>query len=145
MPLWRKPANPKTPRPPKKSESSMTARRLRTAFFGSSDFSVAALERMLAEHEVVAVCSQPDKPAGRGLFITPTPVSMKARQAGLNLLTPRRLDSDFVAEIEQLQPQLLACVSYGKILPAPLLKLKGMTALNVHPSLLPQYRGATPI
>lgn len=121
------------------------AGRLRTVFFGSSDFSLPSLQRMLAEQDVVAVCSQPDKPAGRGLALTPTPVARVVREAGVLLLTPRRLDDAFVAEVASLRPAFLACASYGKILPAKLLAIEGLTALNVHPSLLPQYRGATPI
>lgn len=121
------------------------AARLRTVFFGSSDFSIPSLQRMAADQEIVAVCSQPDKPAGRGLLITPTPVTVLARDARFTLLTPQRIDAAFIAQIATLQPQLLACASYGKILPATLLELPGMAALNVHPSLLPRYRGATPI
>jgi methionyl-tRNA formyltransferase len=114
-------------------------------FFGSSEFSVPALKRILAEHDVVAVCSRPDKPAGRGQKLTPTPVTRIAREAGYNVMTPQRLDAEFVAALAKLRPQLLACASYGKILPPTLLKLEGMAALNVHPSLLPLYRGATPM
>ncbi len=121
------------------------ASRLRTVFFGSSDFSLPSLRRMLAEQEVVAVVSQPDRPAGRGLALTPTPVAKTAREAGAVLLLPRRLDGAFIAQIASLRPTLLACASYGKILPTNLLAIEGLRALNVHPSLLPQYRGATPI
>jgi methionyl-tRNA formyltransferase len=123
----------------------MAARRLRTVFFGASAFSVPALERMLADHDVVAVCSQPDRPAGRGLKLAATPVTIAARHAQKEVLTPAKLDPQFIAHIAALQPQLLGCASYGKILPAALLELPGMAALNVHPSLLPLYRGATPI
>lgn len=123
----------------------MAGRRLRTVFFGSSEFSVPSLERMLERQDVVAVCSQPEKPAGRGLALTPTPVTTAARRAGRDVLTPARLDAAFIESIAKLEPQLLATASYGKILPPALLRLPGMTALNVHPSLLPRYRGATPI
>jgi methionyl-tRNA formyltransferase len=123
----------------------MTGRRLRTVFFGSSEFSVPSLEHLLERQDVVAVCSQPDKPAGRGLALTPTPVTVASRRAGREVLTPARLDAAFIESIAKLKPELLAVASYGKILPAALLGLRGMTALNVHPSLLPRYRGATPI
>lgn len=121
------------------------AGRLRTVFFGSSDFSVPSLLRLIADQDIIAVCSQPDKPAGRGLTLTPTPVAKLARETRLPLLTPKRLDDTFIAQLASLHPELLACASYGKILPAKLLDIEGMTSLNVHPSLLPKYRGATPI
>jgi methionyl-tRNA formyltransferase len=123
----------------------MAARKLRTVFFGSSQFSVPSLERLLAEQDVVAVCSQPDKPAGRGLRVAPTAVTVLARNAGHTVFTPQQLDRDFVDRIASLRPELLATASYGKILPRGLLELPGVAALNVHPSLLPHYRGATPI
>jgi methionyl-tRNA formyltransferase len=119
--------------------------RIRTVFFGSSEFSLPALRRMIAEHDVVAVCTQPDRPAGRGLALTPTPVAAFARQAGIELLTPARLDEQAIAQIAARKPALLAVASYGKILPRALLAIPGATALNVHPSMLPAYRGATPI
>lgn len=69
----------------------------------------------------------------------------RARGLGLTALAPARLDTGVVEQIAALAPHLLACASYGKILPRALLGIPGMTALNVHPSLLPEYRGATPI
>jgi len=72
-------------------------------------------------------------------------VKARALELGLKILTPERLDTAFVGSIADLKPALLACVSYGKILPGALLSIDGSTALNVHPSLLPQYRGASPI
>jgi methionyl-tRNA formyltransferase len=94
---------------------------------------------------VVGVVTRPDRPAGRGLEQKPSAVKKRAGGLGLAVLTPERLDGEFVASISDMAPQLLACVSYGKILPAALLEIPGMTALNVHPSMLPEYRGAAPI
>jgi methionyl-tRNA formyltransferase len=119
--------------------------RLRSVFFGSSDFSLPSLDRLLAEQELVAVVTQPPRPAGRGLALTPTPVATWAQHRSLPLFTPQRLDTEFTDRLAALAPQLLAVASYGKILPAKLLNIQGATALNVHPSLLPAYRGATPI
>ena len=104
-----------------------------------------SLQRMLEDQEVVAVITQPDKPAGRGLKLTPTPVAVAGRSAGAEVLMPARLDAEFIDRLRRLRPELLACASYGKILPAALLAMPGLSALNVHPSLLPKYRGATPI
>jgi methionyl-tRNA formyltransferase len=95
--------------------------------------------------DIATVVTQPDRPAGRGLSLKATPVKNAAISAGLAVVTPERLDAAFIKSIASQHPGLLACVSYGKILPAPLLGIAGMTALNVHPSLLPEYRGASPI
>ncbi len=104
-----------------------------------------SLETLAAAHDVAAVVTRPDRPAGRGLAQRSSAVKQRAGELGLHVLTPERLDGEFIASIGAIQPQLLACVSYGKILPAALLEIPGMTALNVHPSLLPEYRGAAPI
>jgi methionyl-tRNA formyltransferase len=123
----------------------MSARRLRTAFFGSSDFSVPSLQALAREHDIVAVCSQPDKPAGRRLRLTATPVSALADERSWPLFKPVSIDPEFVSTLEALNIDLLACASYGKILPAGCLSVPKLAALNVHPSMLPRYRGATPI
>lgn len=124
----------------------MAAPRLRTSFFGSSEFSLPSLRRLAERHDVVAVVSQPDKPAGRGLRLTATPVSAFAHAQGLPLLTPAKLDAAFAASLAELRPEFLACASYGKIVPGAILGIPSLrAALNVHPSVLPHYRGATPI
>ncbi|MBC5806895.1 MAG: methionyl-tRNA formyltransferase [Candidatus Eremiobacter antarcticus] len=123
----------------------MSARRLRAAYFGSSDFSVPSLEALAREHDIVAVCSQPDKPAGRRLRLTATPVSALAHERGWPLFKPVSIDREFVSMLAARNIDLLACASYGKILPASCLSVPKLAALNVHPSMLPRYRGATPI
>jgi methionyl-tRNA formyltransferase len=120
-------------------------RRLRSIFFGSSDFAVPSLRALASAHDIAAVYTQADRPAGRGLKLTPTPVKAAAVPLGLDVFTPETLDAAFVALAAGLRPELLACASYGKILPVALLESATFGALNVHPSLLPQYRGATPI
>jgi methionyl-tRNA formyltransferase len=114
-------------------------------FFGSSAFAVPSLKALAAQHDLLCVYSQPDRPAGRGLKLRSTPVKETALQLQLSVATPERLNADFVAEVKELRPDLLACAAYGKILPAALLGVPALGALNVHPSLLPAYRGATPI
>jgi methionyl-tRNA formyltransferase len=118
---------------------------LRIVFFGSSTFAVPSLEAAADHHDIVAVYTQPDRPAGRGLRLTPTPVNVAAQQRGLPIFTPDKLDEVFCTGVAALHPEALVTASYGKILPAQLLAIPAMGALNIHPSLLPAYRGATPI
>ncbi|MBV8670755.1 MAG: methionyl-tRNA formyltransferase [Candidatus Eremiobacteraeota bacterium] len=123
----------------------MAARRLRVLFFGSSAFSLPSLAKLRHDHNVVAVVTQPPKPAGRGLKLVPTVVERAAQDAGIPALTPARLDARLVEQVAGLHVELLASASYGKIVPDALLALPALASLNVHPSLLPSYRGATPI
>jgi methionyl-tRNA formyltransferase len=90
------------------------------------------------------VVTQPDRPSGRGLRLTPSPVKTAAMALGLRIYEPERLGA-FAREIEGERFDLFALASYGRILPRALLDLPRLGALNVHPSLLPNYRGATPI
>lgn len=124
---------------------SEAAAKLPVVFFGTSPFAVPSLDALASAHDVVAVVTQPDRPAGRGLRERQSAVKVRALELGLNVMTPERLDAAFVGSIAALNTALLACVSYGKILPDALLSIAGSTALNVHPSLLPEYRGASPI
>jgi len=96
-------------------------------------------------HDILGVYTQADRPAGRGLKMTPTPVKTAAAAAGLPVFTPERLDGAFCEAVDALSPDVLVSVAYGKILPPRLLATPKLGALNVHPSLLPAYRGATPI
>ncbi|HET9342962.1 MAG TPA: methionyl-tRNA formyltransferase [Candidatus Eremiobacteraceae bacterium] len=124
---------------------SEAAAKLPVVFFGTSHFAVPSLDALASAHDVIAVVTQPDRPAGRGLRERQSAVKVRALELGLDVMTPERLDAAFAASIAALKPALLACVSYGKILPEALLSIGGSTALNVHPSLLPEYRGASPI
>jgi len=90
------------------------------------------------------VVTQPDRPAGRGHKLTPTPVKAAALELGLRVFEPAKL-KPFAEEVRGETFDLFALASYGKILPQSLLDLPRLGALNVHPSLLPKYRGATPI
>ncbi len=118
---------------------------MRSLFFGTSAFAVPSLRTVAAATDVVGVVTQPDRPAGRGQKLTPTPVKAAALELGLRVFEPLRL-KPFAAEIAAEGPfDLFALASYGKILPQALLDLPRLGALNVHPSLLPRYRGATPI
>ncbi len=101
--------------------------------------------RILAERtEVAGVVTQPDRPAGRGQQLRESPVKQLARERGLRVLEPARL-APFAAEIANDAYDLFVLASYGRILPRALLEIPRLGSLNVHPSLLPRYRGATPI
>lgn len=120
---------------------------LRIVFMGTPDFAVPSLHALLrGPHEVVAVVCQPDKPRGRGKVMSPPPIKMLAAENQLPILQPSSVRTDeFQAELKRLAPDVLVVVAYGKILPMKLLALPRLGAINVHGSLLPQYRGAAPI
>jgi methionyl-tRNA formyltransferase len=120
----------------------------RTIFFGSGEFAVPILAALVAapEVELVGVVSAPDRPAGRGGIPSATPIAAQARQLGLMLLQPARIrDAASVAEIAALRPTLGVLADYGRIVPSAILALPAHGILNVHPSLLPRHRGASPI
>jgi methionyl-tRNA formyltransferase len=120
----------------------------RTVFFGSGAFGVPILDAVIAapETDVIAVVSAPDRPAGRRGALTAVPVAERARELGLWLLQPERLRSTAaIAEIAALAPTLGVLADYGQIVPASLVDLPDRGILNVHPSLLPRHRGASPI
>nr|WP_233493242.1 MULTISPECIES: methionyl-tRNA formyltransferase [unclassified Meiothermus] len=122
-----------------------TSRRL--AFFGSPAWAVPVLEALHDHHQVVLVVAQPDKPAGRGLSLTPPPVAQRARQLGLPVAQPHRLrnNAEFAQQIRALDLDVAVTAAYGKILPAELLELPRHGFLNLHPSDLPKYRGPAPV
>ncbi len=117
---------------------------MRTLFFGTSAFAVPSLHVLAARTNVAAVVTQPDRAAGRGHKLQPTPVKAAALDLSLRVYEPAKL-KEFVKEIGSESFDLFALASYGRILPQALLDLPKLGALNVHPSLLPRYRGATPI
>jgi methionyl-tRNA formyltransferase len=119
---------------------------LRIVFMGTPDFAVPCLERLLeSAYEVVGVVSQPDRPRGRGQKCAPTPIKRLALARGLAVWTPARLkDRAFLEALRNLKPDLFAVVAF-RILPPEVLEIAKLGAINVHPSLLPKYRGAAPI
>ena len=119
---------------------------LRIIFMGTPDFAVPSLERLLeSSHEVVGVVSQPDRPRGRGQMCAPTPIKRLALAHGLPVWAPKRLkDPTFLEALRSLKPDLFAVVAF-RILPPEVLEIAKHGAINVHPSLLPKYRGAAPI
>jgi len=99
-----------------------------------------------AGHHIELVVTQPDRPAGRGMKLTPTPVKREAQQLGLALYQPDRIrDPESVERLSASAPDLLVVVAYGQIIPGPVLDIPRLGALNVHASLLPRWRGAAPV
>jgi len=117
---------------------------LRTLFFGTSAFAVPSLRVFASRTDLLGVVTQPDRPSGRGQRLHPTPVKAAALDLGLTVYEPESLRA-FVGELAGETFDLFGLASYGRILPQALLDLPRLGALNVHPSLLPRYRGATPI
>ena len=121
-------------------------RPLRIAFAGTPAFAVPSLEALLAsEHDIAAVVTQPDRPAGRGRRLTAPPVKELAQAAGVAVLQPERLDAEALRAGVGQPLDALVVVAYGQRLDAELLGLPAWGAINVHASLLPRWRGAAPI
>jgi methionyl-tRNA formyltransferase len=122
-------------------------RSLRLGFAGTPQFSVAALDALLrSRHRVVAVFTQPDRPAGRGRTLQVGAVKRRAAEAGLDVLQPASLKTpDAAAALGRLELDALVVVAYGLILPPGVLALPKLGCFNIHASLLPRWRGAAPI
>ena len=123
-------------------------RRVRTIFLGSGPFAVTILRALAALPAVVivAVIAPPDRPTGRKRLAVPVPVAAEARRLGLNLFQPERIRAaEAVAAIAGLAPDLGILADFGRLIPPAILDLPRAGILNVHPSLLPRHRGATPI
>ncbi len=118
-------------------------------YFGTGDFAVGPLQALIerpGEFEVRAVVAQPDKPAGRGGVERSPATALVAKRNGLRLLQPETLkDAAFLKTVSELSPDLFVVASYGKIIPSLLLGIPRLGALNLHGSILPKYRGASPI
>lgn len=119
----------------------------RIVFFGSPDFAVPTLEALIeAGHAPRSVVTRPPRPMGRGQEVQDTPVARAAREHGIDVLEPESVKSDeFVASMRELEPDLFVVVAFGQIFPAELLEVPKHGAINLHASLLPKYRGASPI
>ena len=120
---------------------------MRIVYMGTPDFAVPALEKLTAAgHEIVAVYSQPPRPAGRGKALRPSPVHSRAEAMGLDVRTPLSLrDADVQRDFAALDADVAVVAAYGLILPQPVLAAPRRGCLNIHASLLPRWRGAAPI
>ncbi len=120
---------------------------MRIVFMGTPDFSLPALKILISsEYEVVAVYTQPDKLAGRGRMIKSPPVKQAASDNGIPVFQPENFkDRSEVERLANLKPDAIVAVAFGQILPQQILDIPKYGCLNIHPSLLPQYRGASPV
>ena len=121
---------------------------MRIVFMGSAELAVPSLRALVddSRDEVVGVISQPDRPAGRKRKLTPCPLKAFAESRDLKIMTPGKVgDPESLQALEALEPDLFVVVAYGQYIPAKVIQLARYEAINVHPSLLPKYRGAAPI
>lgn len=121
---------------------------MRVLFFGSGDLGCPSLERILSDprHTLVAAVTQPDRPAGRHLQPAPCPARLFLKDRSIPILTPERVNApEVVAALESFKPDVVVSAAYGQFLGSRLLALAPKGAINVHPSLLPKYRGAAPV
>lgn len=119
---------------------------MKIVFMGTPDFAVPCLEVCHENHEVLAVFTQPDRPKGRGKKLAASPVKEKALEYGLEVYQPEKLKTpEMVAKLKELAPDCIVVVAYGQILSKEILDIPPKGCINVHGSLLPKYRGASPI
>jgi methionyl-tRNA formyltransferase len=120
---------------------------MKILFMGTPDIAASCLAALLADgQQVVAVVTQADRPRGRGYTLTPPPVKVLATERGIPVYQPATLrDEAFAKTLSEIDPDLIAVVAYGKILPVSVLSYPKYGCINVHASLLPKYRGAAPI
>ncbi len=115
-------------------------------FMGTPEFALPSLSALMATHDVVAVVTQPDRPAGRKKRLRQSPVKRLAQSAGINIMQPARMRKSNVAEaLQAYKADLHVVVAYGQILPQAVLDVPRYGTINVHASLLPRWRGAAPI
>lgn len=121
---------------------------LNIVFMGTPDFAQQSLKSLIqAQYNVLAVVTNPDKPQGRGMKLLASPVKQYAMEKEIPIYQPEKVRNniEFIEEIKKLKPDVICVVAYGKILPQEILDIPQYGCINVHGSLLPQYRGAAPI
>lgn len=119
---------------------------IKSIFFGTPKFAVHILEELKdTGHIPTLIITMPDKPQGRELVVTPPEVKVWAVENNVDVMQPEKLDRDIISELKNSQWDIFLVVAYGKILPKDLLDIPKHGTLNVHPSLLPKYRGSSPI
>lgn len=120
---------------------------MRIVFMGTPEFAVPCLQRLIdCGHEISGVFTQPDKPQGRKMILTPPPVKALALENGLTVYQPQKMkDGTALEMLKEANPELVIVVAYGKILPKEILEFPKYGCINIHASLLPKLRGAAPI
>lgn len=120
---------------------------MRIVFMGTPDFSVPVLRRLISDgYEVAAVVTQPDRPKGRKKVLTPPPVKVEAEKHGIPVLQPEKIrEPSELGKVLAYEPDVVVTVAFGQILPKRLLEAPKLGCVNVHASLLPEYRGGAPI
>ncbi len=119
---------------------------MRILFMGTPDFAVGSFQALCENFDVIGAVTQPDKPKGRGYTLTPPPIKVAATLRGVPVFQPETMKNEaFLPELERLNPDLIAVVAYGKLLPPYILQYPKYGCVNLHGSLLPKYRGAAPM
>ncbi|MCX7695565.1 MAG: methionyl-tRNA formyltransferase [Caloramator sp.] len=120
---------------------------MKVVFMGTPDFAVPTLKKLIEEHDVIAVFTQPDKPKGRGQKVQYSPVKEVAIEHNIPVFQPSKIkkEVEYIDKLKELNPDVCVVVAYGQILPKEVLDIPKYGCINVHASLLPELRGAAPI
>ncbi len=120
---------------------------MRILFMGTSEFAIPTLQALVAhKFEIIGVVTQPERPSGRGKRVTPTPVKAEGLRYNLTVYQPEKVrHARFLKTLEQLAPDIIVVAAFGQLLPQAMLDIPPCGTVNLHPSLLPKYRGAAPI
>jgi len=127
--------------------NSISISNLKILFMGTPEFAIPAFNALLkANYKVVAVITAPDAPIGRKQIITSPPIKIEAKKNNIPVLQPEKIkDIQWIQKIKKLNPDLIIVCAFGQIIPKEILDIPKFGAINIHPSLLPKYRGASPI
>lgn len=125
----------------------MSEEKLKIVFFGTADFAVPALQVLQKRHIVQAVVTQPDAKQGRKMELTASPVKIAAQELEIPILQPEKVknNTEFINLLKELAPDFIIVIAYGQIIPQSILEIPKYMPVNLHGSLLPQFRGASPV